>query len=1568
MATDKNDRNDHPIEGEDTRQPEHTAPEQPDPTSEFAAEPAADTTVPAAPEHVPADTRPTAVPDSPAELVADPLWEPEDYLGVTGDAAIKLSTSAVAPLVAAARGYRTIEPAGLKNLLAEYSMGAVNSRAGRAFKDAIGFDGALLMPWFSLESVRQAANYHRPAHPVTPQLRPERPPMDDAGRPKKYLFASTAAIPLDIHPDTPTEWVDTAPTVLLAEGLLKGDAALTAILRHHGATMEDLAAPAGGDHSEAMRRLLTQIPDAERVLIVSLGGVGNWHSNPDWNTLNLRDRQAWIAVDGDVGTNWNVWNQVHQMWSLLERKRAVPRLLDLAVAMEDTGGTDMGPVVSKMGLDDYLAQIGTWSSLMPRVLPALPPCPPKESTVAFKDWRMNDAACTAEEYVPNPDVAGVNHPRWETRCAISGRIASVEQRREATPTEIRTGHFDDSPEAEATATAECTIEVSFLDETTGERITRTVSGPASLLSDPPAEWHRRGATLPTEIHTHRDWPPPLQWRGAMKGHRQEKRETRFAWAQMGWVPVQGGHPVYIVGDQVIGTTGFTDAATPGITEHTLSGASRFGVDLPVDLDQARADLRELVEVYYRNGAWADRRLGALVVAAGIRPAVPIRPYTTIYFEGKKAAGKALPLDSRVPVPRRERYPAGWAQVGEIAVGDQVFDAHGCPTRVRELSEVVTDHPVYELTLRTGQVVRATGSHLWKVSTRYSRAAAGRAREHDGGRAVAAARIAGLRELALRSAPGDGATTGDIARLAGVSYAKAWSAINLAAVPSQRVSTPFGSPKACCVWVSDDAVPVLARRGILGATPQAAPFPVPAGSWCTARELAQAMLGAPASRNEVASAKNWLRKEGVATKNVPLAPTRMLNIHPVGEALLAIAASFGTAQEPQPLETLLTTEELAQRVEGDALAIRSAEALQFDDAELPVPPYTLGAWLGDGTSREGGFTSPDEEVLDGIRSDGFVVHTSPTRSIAHYIRGLVPGLRAIDVLNNKHIPALYLRASRAQRLAVLQGLMDADGSINEGGSCELTLCREALATDALELIRSLGIKASINSSPSSITEADPQNPGSTRRRVVGTRWRMHFTTSVPIFRLPRKAERMRVRGDEAVSWLGIEAVRRLPAAPARCLTVEHPSGMFLADGFVPTHNSWSASAIMAFWQANAKGWGEKLPGGAKDTMASTELAVSRANIWVIDDLAPTGDQRQAQAELARLGDLIRSVHNGSGKRRANQNMDLRATHDPRALLIITAENEHNVASVRDRIIFAPVNGLGTDEAVAAVEEMRDVTGIPGRVSGAVIQDLARLTATHGWSQYCGILARVYDRDSRTAADATGDGDKAIRHGRLAADIVLGIRVLGDYAAEIGCKDLRPFIGGMVTDVFSLVADHYVSQKTTSPGRSALAAVRATLSSGQAHIVSLTTPGAPPATGEEAGAINNLLGWTATPDGGSRPGGPSIGWIAYPKGQGVVFLNAIPAFNEARRNHPDLIPYRSTHQAAWKSAWDEGLCSERWTRKKNNGGRQRITVRARGGRAEGEASTWSVEGVPIPLEFLVNAAAAAEPDEENDPEEV
>ena len=114
--------------------------------------------------------------------------------------------------------------------------------------------------------------------------------------------------------------------------------------------------------------------------------------------------------------------------------------------------------------------------------------------------------------------------------------------------------------------------------------------------------------------------------------------------------------------------------------------------------------------------------------------------------------------------------------------------------------------------------------------------------------------------------------------------------------------------------------------------------------------------------------------------------------------------------------------------------------------------------------------------------------------------------------------------------------------------------ERLIYDALELIRSLGIKASITSGSASITEPDPDAPGQKRRRTVGTRWRIHFTTTLPVFRLTRKAARLKRTVRSTRNWLYVTDVRHVETAPVRCISIDHPDRLFLAEGFVPTHNS------------------------------------------------------------------------------------------------------------------------------------------------------------------------------------------------------------------------------------------------------------------------------------------------------------------------------------------------------------------------------------------------------------------------------
>ena len=116
----------------------------------------------------------------------------------------------------------------------------------------------------------------------------------------------------------------------------------------------------------------------------------------------------------------------------------------------------------------------------------------------------------------------------------------------------------------------------------------------------------------------------------------------------------------------------------------------------------------------------------------------------------------------------------------------------------------------------------------------------------------------------------------------------------------------------------------------------------------------------------------------------------------------------------------------------------AKSLMLPDRELPIDPYLLGLWLGDGTSRDPTITChrDDEPFYRGkaesageawrIRSErGDVLSCS----MAHGPHPLFfTRLRQLGVLGNKHVPPVYLRAGIDQRLELLRGLMDSDGCV------------------------------------------------------------------------------------------------------------------------------------------------------------------------------------------------------------------------------------------------------------------------------------------------------------------------------------------------------------------------------------------------------------------------------------------------------------------------------------------------------------------------------------------------------------
>lgn len=283
------------------------------------------------------------------------------------------------------------------------------------------------------------------------------------------------------------------------------------------------------------------------------------------------------------------------------------------------------------------------------------------------------------------------------------------------------------------------------------------------------------------------------------------------------------------------------------------------------------------------------------------------------------------------------------------------------------------------------------------------------------------------------------------------------------------------------------------------------------------------------------------------------------------------------------EEVLKTSDLLKRKlvnkSGQCLfRVPTSEILDLPPKSLPVPPYTLGAWLGDGDTRgHGTFTCHDKDVqiVENIRKDGFSV-SKRVGSYAWGIRGLRKLLRKAGLLSNKHIPSDYLRASFPQRLALAQGLLDTDGYCSVGGCCSFDNTNYGLVSSLRELLLTLGIK------PSPIAvKLDG------RKDSYLPMYRFTFTVGdgQPIpFRLDRKVKRTlgdsRSRGTtqktgKRTNRRYIHSVDLIPSAPTVCIQVDHPSGTFLAGrDFIVTHNSGifssaETSSNQAFVRARKK---------------------------------------------------------------------------------------------------------------------------------------------------------------------------------------------------------------------------------------------------------------------------------------------------------------------------------------------------------------------------------------------------------------
>jgi len=306
-------------------------------------------------------------------------------------------------------------------------------------------------------------------------------------------------------------------------------------------------------------------------------------------------------------------------------------------------------------------------------------------------------------------------------------------------------------------------------------------------------------------------------------------------------------------------------------------------------------------------------------------------------------------------------------------------------------------------------------------------------------------------------------------------------------------------------------------------------------------------------------------------------------------------------------------------------IRLPKSIKLEDKELPIPPYVLGVWLGDGSSRSASFTCSynDYQIVEEVNRCGIETREYKSSNENSGQFGLGNGdrtqkarnksiqadMRKLGLLHKKHIPQDYLRASVSQRLELLQGLMDTDGYISKAGQCEFTTTSEELRDGVLELLASLGLKRTSKTAIAKLNGKD-----------CGLKYRIQFYAydDVPVFKLKRKIVRQKPRPLRKTrnAYKKIIAVNPTKSVPVKCIQVDSPSGLFLAGkSMVPTHNSELAAAVALYLLFGDGEPGAEVYGAAADRF--------QASI-VYNVAAQMARQEPALTKRSRVLDSIKRI--------------------------------------------------------------------------------------------------------------------------------------------------------------------------------------------------------------------------------------------------------------------------------------------------------------------------------------------------------
>lgn len=263
------------------------------------------------------------------------------------------------------------------------------------------------------------------------------------------------------------------------------------------------------------------------------------------------------------------------------------------------------------------------------------------------------------------------------------------------------------------------------------------------------------------------------------------------------------------------------------------------------------------------------------------------------------------------------------------------------------------------------------------------------------------------------------------------------------------------------------------------------------------------------------------------------------------------------------EKILTTNELKNDLtyrerEDNKWSIKTTGLVNFSKQKLEIDPYIVGVILGDGSLfNHVKFYTMDMEIVENIKmlvgSDNVKLDQilKNNKAQGFRINGLIQKFKNIGLWKhncyNKFVPKQYLYSSINDRISLLQGLMDTDGSINTIGNdrgrlkyCSVSL---QLVLDIKFLVESLGGLFTYNEQ---FTRFDKDS-----EYKKSYCCNIRFNNGIIPFRLARKNQHLKTRKMDVKRV--IKSINKIETGNVVCIEVDSPDNSFLIDGCLPTHN-------------------------------------------------------------------------------------------------------------------------------------------------------------------------------------------------------------------------------------------------------------------------------------------------------------------------------------------------------------------------------------------------------------------------------